>query len=128
VNRNIEEPFRRADPNCEPADPANNVTERLNNLLQSSGEGYVLRLCPQQTYLIQAPIVFTASNQEISTLGYPTGDDRATLLVSGPIFSNGTGHTTAVTGSGPACSNIALRNIQVCRNVWIHTHHLNVTQ
>jgi len=112
LDRNIGESFPRAD-SCEPADPANNVTERLNSLLVNSGEGYVLQLCPQQTYLIQAPISFTAPDQEISTMGHPTGDDRATLAVSGPIFSNGTGHTTAVDGTCSTCSGVTLRNIQI---------------
>ena len=107
--------MRRAGTNCEPSDPASNVTVRLNSLLKNSGDGYILQLCPNETYLIQAPITFASPNQEITTAGYPTGDDRATLLVSGPIFPNGTGHTTAVDGTCSTCSNIILRNIQVCR-------------
>ena len=97
---------------CEPPDPVDTVTTRLNNLLQSSGAGYILRLCPGQKYLIQAPIVFTAPYQEISTLGYPTGNDRATLVVDGPV-GNGTGHTNAVNGNCGNCSGVKLRNIQV---------------
>jgi parallel beta-helix repeat protein len=85
----------------------------LNNLLANSGEGYVLQLCPQQSYLIQAPIAFASPNQEISTQGYPTDNTRATLLVSGPIFSNGSGHTTAVDGTCATCSGVTLRNIQI---------------
>lgn len=104
--------LRRADDNCEPPDPVNNVTARLNNLLEESGEGYVLHLCPGETYLIQAPIAFAHPNQEISTLGYPTGDDRATLSVSGPV-SNRQGQTTAVDGTCNTCSGITLRNIQI---------------
>lgn len=107
----------RRDVACEPSDPASTVTDRLNNLLKNSGDGYVLRLCPKETYLIQAPIVFTSPNQEISTAGYPTGDDRAILLVSGPVYPNNTGHSTAVAGSCPTCSNLVLRNIQVCQNI-----------
>jgi hypothetical protein len=55
---------RRSTP-CEPADPANTVTDRLNGLLANGGEGYVLSLCPSQQYLITAPILFAAPNQEI---------------------------------------------------------------
>jgi hypothetical protein len=113
---NMEELTARADA-CESSDPASNVTDRLNTLLKNSGDGYVLQLCPNETYLIQAPIVFASPNQEISTAGYPTDDDRALLVVSGPIFSNGTGHTTAVDGTCSTCSNVMLRNIQVCRNI-----------
>lgn len=112
-NRNI---GRRADTNCEPSDPANTVTQRLNNLLKNSGAGYVLQLCPQETYLIQSPILFASPSQEISTAGYPTDDSRAILLVSGPVFPNRTGHSTAVDGTCATCSNVVLRNIQVCRN------------
>ena len=103
-------PHPRAE-GCEPSDPADTVTTRLNTLLQSSGPGYILRLCPGQKYLIQAPILFAAPHQEISTLGYPTGDNRATLVVNGPV-GNGTGHTTAVKGC-KNCSGVQLRNIQV---------------
>ncbi|KAF9559671.1 hypothetical protein CPC08DRAFT_736100 [Agrocybe pediades] len=102
----------RADDDCEPADPANTVTDRLNSLLQNGGEGYVLRLCPKQTYLIQAPILFAHPGQEISTLGYPTDDDRATLAVNGPV-ADGQGHTTAIDGTCANCSRIKIRNIQI---------------
>lgn len=97
---------------CEPSDPANTVTDRLNNLLKNGGDGYVLNLCPNAHYLIQAPILYAHNNQEISTVGYPTDDSRATLVVSGPV-SNGQGHTTAVDGTCANCSGIKLRNIQI---------------
>lgn len=72
----------------------------------------MLPLCPGGQYLIQAPILFAAPNQEISTLGYPTDDKRATLIVNGPV-ANGTGHTTAVDGTCSSCSGVKLRNVQV---------------
>ena len=62
--------------------------------------------------MIQAPILFAAPNQEISTQGYPIGDQRATLVVDGPV-SKGAGHTTAVDGTCDNCSGAVLRNIQV---------------
>lgn len=102
----------RAASNCEPADPANTLTNRLNTLLNSSGPGYVLSLCPSTQYLIQAPILFASPNQEISTLGYPTDDSRAVLVVNGPV-SNGTGHTTAVDGTCVNCDGVRLRNVQI---------------
>ncbi|RDB20207.1 hypothetical protein Hypma_012912 [Hypsizygus marmoreus] len=102
----------RAEDTCEPADPANTVTDRLNTLLNSSGPGYVLRLCPNRQYLIQAPILFAAPQQEISTLGYPTGNERAILVVNGPV-ENGEGHTTAIDGTCENCSGVKLRNIQI---------------
>jgi hypothetical protein len=97
---------------CVPADPANTVTDRINTLLNSSGPGYILSLCPSTNYFIQAPILFAAPQQEISTQGYPTGSDRATLVVSGPV-ANGVGHTTAVDGTCSNCSGVKLLNIQV---------------
>ena len=104
---------RRDDPvNCISPDPANTITDRLNIALNSSGPGFVLRLCPNAQYMIQAPILFAAPDQEISTVGYPTDDSRATLVVDGPV-ANGTGHTVAVDGTCPNCSGIKLRNIQV---------------
>lgn len=97
---------------CEPADPQNTVTDRLNTLLNSSGPGYTLPLCPGQTYYITAPLAFAAHNQEISTVGYPEGDTRATLVVSGAV-TGGTGQTTAVSGQCADCDDIKLRHIQV---------------
>lgn len=97
---------------CEPPDPLNTLTDRLNTLLNSSGPGYTLPLCPSTQYYIQAPILFYAPNQEISTVGHPNGDERATLVVNGPV-ALGSGHTTAVDGTCQNCSGITLRNIQV---------------
>ena len=98
---------------CQDPNPANTVTDRLNQLLSSGGEGYVLSLCPGQQYIITQPILFAAPNQEISTQGYPTGGERATLVVAGAV-SNGAGHTTAVDGTCSNCDGVKLRNIQVC--------------
>ncbi len=112
--RNRHSPALHARADCEPADPLNTLTDRLNTLLNSSGAGYVLPLCPGVQYHIQAPILFNAQDQEISTVGYPTDDSRATLVVSGPV-ANGQGHTTAVDGTCQNCSGVKLRNIQVRR-------------
>ena len=97
---------------CQSPDPADTVTDRLNQLLSSGGNGYVLSLCPGRDYFITKPLAFAAPNQEISTQGYPTGKDRASLVVSGPV-SGGTGHTTAVDGTCSNCSGVKLRNVQV---------------
>ncbi|KAL4247023.1 Right handed beta helix domain-containing protein [Abortiporus biennis] len=109
-SRTLSDIHARAD--CEPADPSDTLTDRLNLLLNSSGPGYILPLCPSTQYFIQAPILFNAPNQEISTVGYPTGDERATLVVAGPV-ANGQGHTTAVDGTCSNCSGVTLRNIQI---------------
>ncbi|KAI0322505.1 hypothetical protein OF83DRAFT_736540 [Amylostereum chailletii] len=103
---------RRDQAECILPDPSNTLTDRLNIALNSSGSGYVLQLCQNARYLIQAPILFAASNQEISTVGYPTGDERAILVVNGPVF-NGTGHTTAIDGTCADCDGVKLRNIQI---------------
>lgn len=97
---------------CEPANPVNTLTDRLNTLLNSSGPGYTLPLCPSTQYLIQAPILFWSPDQEISTTGYPSGDERAVLVVNGPV-ADGQGHTTAVDGTCQNCNGVRLRNIQV---------------
>lgn len=108
----------RQSADCEDPNPLNTLTDRLNTLLNSSGPGYTLSLCPSQQYYIEAPLLFSFADQEISTLGYPTPDasgvdERAILIVNGPV-SNGTGHTTAVDGTCQLCSGVKLRNIQVC--------------
>ena len=97
---------------CESPDPANTVTDRLNALLRDNRDGYVLRLCPKQRYFIQAPIAFTHPKQEISTLGDPTGDDRAVLAVTGPV-ANGLGHTVAIDATCATCEGVKIKNIQV---------------
>lgn len=102
--------FTRND--CEPADPQDTVTDRLNTLLNSSGPGYTLPLCPNTEYYLTASLQFTAHDQEISTVGYPTGSERAILVVNGTIFNN-TGQTTAVTGACADCDGIKLRNVQI---------------
>ena len=92
--------------------PANNITVRLNSALSSSGAGYILRLCPNTQYMIQALILLAPPNQEIRTGGYPTGSSRATLVVNGQI-ANRKGHTTAVDGTCSICFGVTLHNIQV---------------
>ncbi|KAJ7055024.1 hypothetical protein C8F01DRAFT_1160746 [Mycena amicta] len=101
---------RRTD--CVNPDPANTVVDRINTLLNSSGPGYVVSLCPKREYVLQSPIYFAAPNQEISTLGYPTDNTRALLTVNGPV-ANGSGHTTAIDGTCADCDGIVLRNVQV---------------
>ncbi|EJU06387.1 hypothetical protein DACRYDRAFT_73816 [Dacryopinax primogenitus] len=101
---------KRQTPDCIPAAPANTVTDRLQAALQKPGD--TLALCPGQEYLILQPINFTASDQEIYTLGYPTDDSRACLTVNG-VVANGTGHTTAINAQCVGCDRAIVRNIQV---------------
>jgi len=104
--------LRRADTSCVNLSPVITVTDRMNAALNSSGPGFVLSLCPNTTYPIVAPLKFTFPNQEISTAGYPTTDQRATLVIAGPVF-NGSGHTTAIDGTCANCSGAIIRNIQI---------------
>ncbi|KAI5123415.1 hypothetical protein M0805_006120 [Coniferiporia weirii] len=97
---------------CFDPDPQNTLTDRMNVALNSSNSGYVLSLCPNTEYRIEAPIAFTFPNQEISTQGYPTDDSRATLVVNGTIV-NGTGQSTAIDGTCSNCNGVILRNIQI---------------
>ncbi|KAK1776199.1 hypothetical protein QBC45DRAFT_472088 [Copromyces sp. CBS 386.78] len=53
----------------------------INALFSSGGANTIVRLCPGVTIPITAPIVFTASSQELSTQGYPTDSTRATILI-----------------------------------------------
>ncbi|KAF8592767.1 hypothetical protein K439DRAFT_1643763 [Ramaria rubella] len=104
--------YQRA--NCEPAEPTNTVTDRLNQLLSSGGPGYTLSLCPNQNYPIVAPLQFTNVNQEISTQGLPTDGSRAILTISGPVLQpNQDNHTTAVDGQCATCNGVKLRHIQI---------------
>jgi hypothetical protein len=106
-------PTRDSSNGCISPDPDNTLTDRMNEALNSSGPGFILTLCQSTQYFIQAPILFAAPDQEISTIGYPTDDTRAILVVNGPV-SNGQGHTTAVDGTCSNCSGVKLRNVQVC--------------
>ncbi|KLO11233.1 hypothetical protein SCHPADRAFT_831467 [Schizopora paradoxa] len=103
---------RRDDSSCFDPSPVITITDRMNTALNSSGAGYILSLCPSTIYPIVAPLVFKFPDQEISTQGYPTGDERATLVIQGPVF-NGTGHTTAIDGTGPNCDGAKIRHIQI---------------
>ncbi|KAK7470215.1 hypothetical protein VKT23_001651 [Stygiomarasmius scandens] len=107
------ERFRRQDEDdCISPDPADTLTDRMNFALNSSSDGFILKLCASTQYLIQEPLFFAFPNQEISTVGYPTGDTRATLVVNGPV-ENGSGHTTAVDGTCETCNGVKLRNVQI---------------
>lgn len=96
---------------CEAPDPANTVTDRLNNLLKAGGPGYTLKLCPSAEYVTIAPIQFAAHQQEISTVGYPTDSTRATIKIMGPVHGTSP-HAIGVDGSCADCNGIKLRNIQ----------------
>ncbi|KAK3388701.1 hypothetical protein B0T20DRAFT_484273 [Sordaria brevicollis] len=81
----------------------------INALFSSGGANTVVRLCPGVTIPITAPIVFTASGQEISTQGYPTDSTRATILIQ-----PGSTVTSAIRGNWQ--NNVKILNIQVDGN------------
>jgi len=105
-------------PSCVPATASESLdlTQKLNGLLQNGGENYTLSLCPNTTYPLTAPLVFTNKNQEISTAGYPLDDARAVLLVNGSTAADGTGHTVAIQGGCGLCAGIKIKNIQIDGN------------
>ncbi|CAF2697274.1 unnamed protein product [Rotaria sp. Silwood2] len=82
----------------------------INNLLSSGGANAIVSLCANSVFNLKNPIVFTASNQELSTQGYPTDSTRATLVVTG------VNQTAAIIGNCDQCSGLRLRNIQVNGN------------
>ncbi|KIY44796.1 hypothetical protein FISHEDRAFT_67334 [Fistulina hepatica ATCC 64428] len=98
-------PEKRA--SCVPSEPSSNVTARLNDLLQHGGKGFILSLCPNQKYYLATPLYYAAANQEISTMGHPTDDSRAVLVVNGSVNqARLEGHTTAVNGQGAGLDGI----------------------
>ncbi|CUA70355.1 hypothetical protein RSOLAG22IIIB_00714 [Rhizoctonia solani] len=110
--RSLSPPVYTRQQDCISPEPAETVTDRLNTLLNSSGPGYILPLCQKATYRLTAPLVYAAANQEISTVGYPLGDERAILLVDG-FWNDTNGHSVAVQGNCIGCNDIKLRNIQI---------------
>jgi len=108
---------RQSTNSCVPAEPSSSLTTRLNQLLQSGGPGYTLNLCPNTLYFITNTITFSAPDQVITTLGNPTDDSRATLVVNGPRTADGTGHTVAVNGQCADCDRCKLSHIQVSNPV-----------
>ncbi|KAL8283195.1 hypothetical protein RQP46_005973 [Phenoliferia psychrophenolica] len=82
----------------------------INSLLFYGGADTTIFLCPGAVINLSGPIVYTAARQVITTKGLPTGDLRATLVVTGG------GQSCAVYGTCPACNSIALTNVQVNGN------------
>ncbi|PRP88331.1 hypothetical protein PROFUN_03245 [Planoprotostelium fungivorum] len=76
----------------------------LQNALKQGGVNYILSLCQDAVYSLNATIEFTAAGQEISTDGYPSGDARAALVVAGSSIS------IAISGH---LDGLKIKNIQV---------------
>lgn len=82
----------------------------INRRLASGGTGAQVPLCPGATFALRAPVTYTAARQSVFTVGYPTGNTRATLVVTGSR------QTAAVFGNCGTCNDISLRNVQVNGN------------
>lgn len=77
---------------------------QINQVFIDGGPGARVVLCPSKTYRLTGPIVFTAADQEIATLGYPTGSERATLVVHGDF-------ATAIQGDCRRCARISISSL-----------------
>ncbi|ORY89393.1 hypothetical protein BCR35DRAFT_300561 [Leucosporidium creatinivorum] len=87
------------------------TTEQIiNSLFNMGGAGTTVYLCPSVSISISNPIQFTAAGQTLITRGAPTDSTRATIVVTGATQTN------AIIGSCTACSNVALRNVQINGN------------
>lgn len=82
----------------------------INQRLASGGANAQVALCPGAKFNLKAPVTYTAAGQSIFTSGYPKGDTRATLTVTGAD------QTAAIYGNCGTCNDISLRNVQVNGN------------
>lgn len=55
----------------------------INTLLWDGGDNVRIALCPGAVINISGPISFSNANQEIYTVGYPTDNTRAKIVVTG---------------------------------------------
>lgn len=55
----------------------------INTLLWGGGDNVKIALCPGAVITINGPISFSNANQEIYTVGYPTDNTRAKIVVAG---------------------------------------------
>lgn len=95
-------PVLWAAPNCLRFADYNNI----NQAFTDGGPGTKVFLCPSKVYRLTGTITFTAADQELATYGYPTGSERATLLINGDFG-------TAVQGDCRRCARVAVSNLIV---------------
>jgi len=57
-------------------------TNAINNAFNISGANKIVQLCAGAAITITGTIQFTADGQELSTIGYPTGASRATIILT----------------------------------------------
>lgn len=80
--------------------------DTINNAFTAGGAGTVVQLCQSVTILISASIHFSAANQELSTVGYPTGSTRATIKIA-------SGNNVATLIQGAWNSGVRIKNLQL---------------
>ena len=81
----------------------------INTALSAGGTDTIVQLCPNALINLTDTVYFTAPNQEISTVGYPTDSTRATLQLV-----PGTDTSTLISGVG--FSGLRILNIQIDGN------------
>ena len=81
----------------------------INYALQSGGANAVVQLCENAVIQITDSISFTADGQEISTVYYPTDNNRATIQIA-------PGNSAATIIQGQNLNNIKIKNIQLDGN------------
>ncbi|KAI5478662.1 hypothetical protein MNV49_004689 [Pseudohyphozyma bogoriensis] len=81
----------------------------INTLFAMGGANTIVYLCPSAVLSLSAPIIFTASNQTLTTYGLPLGITRATVRVTGAS------QTCAIYGASMG-NDIKLTNIIVDGN------------
>lgn len=77
----------------------------INGHFSDGGPGTKVYLCPGVEYTLRGTVVFTAADQELATLGYPSGDKRAILRIDSERIA------TAVQGDCRRCARVAVRNL-----------------
>jgi hypothetical protein len=93
--------------------PNSYSASNLNEIIAAKGPNFTLSLCPNMTYMLETTLILTALGQEISTLGYPEGSERAMLVVDGNTNTTN-GMTTAI--SAINFDALKIRNIQIDGN------------
>ena len=98
-------PISLGEPDCVRFADYNNI----NQAFTDGGPGTKVFLCPSTTYRLTGTVVFTAADQELATLGYPTGSERATLLVNGNF-------ATAIQGDCRRCARVRISSLTLDGN------------
>ncbi|KAK4689550.1 hypothetical protein P7C73_g574, partial [Tremellales sp. Uapishka_1] len=83
---------------------------RINALFEEGGKGTLVALCPGSVHRLQAPIIFTAPQQTLTTEGNVKGRERAMLIVEGAE------QATAIRADCAKCSYSTIRSLVVDGN------------